>query len=427
MSRQSNFSGKVTHNAHEQKNRVSNYGVLNLPNDLPIFVPEPDSRVKIDFIPYVVTDKKHPDCNEELEIAVVGTEWYRRPFSVHRNVGANNETVVCLESVGKKCPICEYRKKNAKDMSKEEIKALYPTRRNLYAIIPLDSKKYEEKLHIWDSSQFLFQELLNKELEENPDNGCFPDLQEGLSLKIRFDSAQFGNSKPYAEASRIDFLERDQTYDAKILKDVPNLDNLLKVLSFDVLEAKFFEIDDETDSDTEPEEKEPITRRREKSAEPEKPVRGVRNLEKPFVDEKPKDLTWEDLKASRFRKLNQIIEDNNLSLDINDYKDADDDELDDVRKAIAEALNVKIIVGTRQVQSRHVERGDEKPASTRSNNRPVRETVKEPEKPTRRSQPEVVARGGKKVCPSGYTFGKDCDKHDACETCTLFNDCLDAQ
>jgi len=416
------MSTKEKFRAHFNKRKDStgaNYLVLPSDVDLLIFNEDVD-EAELDFLPYVVSDSKHPDRSGEY--ATPGNYAVRRPFKLHRNI--NGKSYICPSSIGKKCPICEYQKELF-NTDKAAAVSLYPKDRDLYVVIPLNSKEHKDKPYIWDMSEKLFQDELEKKLEKHYEHTDFAALEGGKTLTVSFKWKAIGDGKPFCEVAHITFTTRDD-YDVSILDEVPDLDEILKnsILSYEELNNKFLEIDSD---EPEPEEKEPATRRREKSTEPEKPVRGVRNIEKPFVDEKPKDLTWEDLKASRFRKLNQIIEDNNLSLDIADYKDADDTELDDVRKAIAEALNVKITVGTRQVQSRHVERSDEKPASTRSNNRPVRETVKEPEKPSRRAQPELVARGGKKVCPSGYTFGKDCDKYDACETCTLFNDCLDAQ
>jgi len=108
--RKSRFAGKVKANAKKQRQAQTQYGYLNLPREINVFNPEPGSRVKLDFLPYEVTDARHPDRDNELGVAIPGELWYKRPFKVHRNIGAGNETVVCPSSVGKKCPICEYRR-----------------------------------------------------------------------------------------------------------------------------------------------------------------------------------------------------------------------------------------------------------------------------------------------------------------------------
>jgi len=276
--KRSNFRGKVGKDAERQKRQASSYGYLNLPKGVNVFSPEPGGRAKLDFLPYEVTDTQHPDLNKELEIAVQGSLWYKHPFKTHRNIGVDNESVVCLTSIGKKCPICEKRSELIRSgADKEDTDALKPSLRNLYIVFPLDSKEYEAKPHIWDMSQWLFQNLLNEELEEDDDYAVFPDLEEGLTLKIRFDSKTFGKGKPFAEASRIDFLERNDQYTEDILDEVPNLDEVLQILSYKELEAKFLELDDEDIDNEEEEEKTAHTRTRktskpapEEEEEPEK-------------------------------------------------------------------------------------------------------------------------------------------------------------
>ncbi len=54
----------------------------------------------------------HPDRDEEYGIAVPGSLWYKRPYWLHRGVGPENVSIVCPSSIGKKCPICEYRPSN---------------------------------------------------------------------------------------------------------------------------------------------------------------------------------------------------------------------------------------------------------------------------------------------------------------------------
>jgi hypothetical protein len=240
----SNFREKVTTDVKRQQSRVNSYGYLNIPKGIRVISIEPNEKIKLDFLPYVVSDPKHPDRNPEKDVAMPGTLWYKRPFKIHRNIGAANETVVCPTLVGKRCPICEYRAKLMKGgVSKENIDALKPSLRNLYIVVPIDHPQLESVPHILDISQYLFQDLLNKELEENEDFAVFPDLEEGLSLRIRFEGRIIGKSQPFPEASRIDFFEREHSYSEDILKEIPDLDKVLNILSYEELESKFTEID----------------------------------------------------------------------------------------------------------------------------------------------------------------------------------------
>jgi len=244
----SSFRDKVSHNSRTQKIQGSAYGYLQIPKGLTVFKEAPSTRINLDFLPYVVTAKKHLDRDDSLEIAMPGGLWYKRPFFIHRNIG--NETVVCPTSIGKKCPVCEYRSKKMKELAdKEETDALKLSRRNLYCVIPIGHKEYEEKPHIWDISQFLFQEMLNDEIDDDPELGLFPDLEEGLTLKIRFGSAVIDKSKPFATTSRIDFNKREEGYGEKIMKQVPDLDECLLIHPYAKLEAMFLELEDAEDAE----------------------------------------------------------------------------------------------------------------------------------------------------------------------------------
>jgi len=252
----SSFKDRVARNSHKQKTQVAQYGYLNLPAGVEIFKEEPNSRVLLDFIPYKVSAITHLDRDDDLGIAVPEELWYKRPFWVHRNVGINNETVVCPVSAGRQCPICEYRAKRIREKAeKEELDSLKRSLRNLYLVIPRGHKDYEEKIHIWDISQFLFQNQLNEEIEEDPDLASFPDLEGGLSVRIRFAEASIGTGKPFASTSRIDMKDRDEDYGEEILKKVPDLDECLNILSHDKLEAKFFELESEVEEEPEEEPK----------------------------------------------------------------------------------------------------------------------------------------------------------------------------
>ena len=238
-----------------EKEKRSSYGYLNLPKGVPVYKALPGTRnIKFDIMPYEVTDKKHPDRDDEFEVAIVGELWYRRPFRIHRNVGANNNTIVCPASIGKKCPICEARaKRTSEGADKEELNTMKSSLRNLYVVIPKGSKDYEEKPHIWDVSNYLFEKLLREEIEEDEDNGCFSDLESGKTLKVRFDSATVGKGKPYAEASRIDFLDREEEYEESILEDILNLDEVLQFKTYKEIENLWFELDEVEEEEEEEE------------------------------------------------------------------------------------------------------------------------------------------------------------------------------
>ena len=261
--RTSKFRNKVAKNTQTQKTQGSSYGHLNLPKGINIFKEEPGGRACLDFLPYIVTDEKHLDRDIESGIAIPGNDdtdlWYKKPYRLHRNIGSEKKAVICPSTWGKPCPICEYKAARLKDGAEyDEVRELKPSLRNLYLVVPIDMKDYKEEAHIWDISQFLFQEKLNEELDENEDYCVFPDLEEGLSVRIRFSEEIFGKNK-FASTSRIDFEERLNQYDSSILDDLPCLDDCLTCPSYEEVEAIFHELGAVSTKDDDPE------------SEPEKP------------------------------------------------------------------------------------------------------------------------------------------------------------
>ncbi len=283
------FKDKVKTNTEKQKKEAKQYGYLNLPEDVDVFKVEPDSKVRLDILPYRVTDENHPDKDEESGIAVVDEYWWRRPFKIHRLDG---ETVVCRTSFGKKCPICDYYKKRQNEgADKEELAALKPKQRVMYAVIPIDEEDYEEKPHVFEMSYHTFQKQLNQELEEDEDYMAFPELEGGYTLRIRFSGEPLPNSKnKFAKANRIDFEERDEDYTDEILDEVPNLDELISLKSEEELYSLLHGEDaDDAPEIHDPDEEEDETpkrkTRRKKKVEPE----DNEEPENEYADDEPED------------------------------------------------------------------------------------------------------------------------------------------
>ena len=367
------FGNKVAGNSKKQNQEGSSYGYMQLPKGIGVFKEEPGGTCLLDILPYEVSDKRHPDRDDSLEIAVQGELWYKRPFKIHRQVGVNNEAIVCPTSIGRKSIISEYRTKRMNEGApKDETDGYKQSKRNLYIVVPKELKgfkqDYEEKPHIWNISQAMFQKLLNEEVAENEDYGIFPDLEEGLSLRIRWASKTIGKSKPFAEASRIDFEERDEPYDESILKTVPDLDKVLIVLSADEIERMFFELEDE-----------PETKDKTKDPEDEKPAEAKgRGTKK----EEPKKKEKEDPPF-----------------------DSDGDEC-----VACEGTGTN----SKGRECRICEGTGVKPE----------EKEKEPEK----EKETTPKKSSDSECPKGHEWATDCEEYpDDCDDCDLWDKCLSAK
>lgn len=406
------FRGKVAANAQKTTSSGNTVGYLRLPKGVSLFTPEAEMRVKLDFLPYIVTDKNHPDRDSDIELAIEGSQWYRRPFKLHRGIGVNKESIICPTSFGKKCPICEYKTKRGKEGAEiEELKALKASLRNLYIVIPLDSKKHEPVPHIFDISDFLFQEQLAKELKENEEYEVFPSLTEGLTLKVRFIPGTFATKNPYPQADRIDFLERDEQYDDSMLNKVPNLDEVLICLSYDAINNKFFELEDETQE--EKEETKPVAKSK-KIEEPEEVEENIAEEE----DEEEK-LTWDDLKGMSQSRLEKFVATNRMDIDVDEYAD----DVDALRKEIAKELRITVPKPASKKPVCTACQGTGK--NSRGNACPICKgtglAIMQEEQEESKSKPSTNR------CPSKLVFGKDTGKDEACDDCDIYNECLEAK
>ena len=292
--KKSKFGANVVADVEKRKKETSSYGYLNLPKGLSMFK-ESEGKVLLDFIPYEVTDKHHSDYNPDGGgLTEMNQPWYKKPILVHPNVGADNQTVVCPKTIGKKCPICEEREQQFKDGVDKDDVVKAPKRRNLYLVIPIDHKEYDEELHLWNISHYLFQTSLDDELEEDPDEGVFPSPEEGKTLKVRFSEEVFNKNKFY-DTSRIDFVERDEQYEEEIIDDSPNLDEIFTVLSYKALKALFFEMDE----DEMEEEDEKATEEDDAPFDEDTPTRKKKSLKKknkkkPKVEEEEEEEEEEE-------------------------------------------------------------------------------------------------------------------------------------
>lgn len=398
-SRVGSFRGKTTANAEKRK-RGSGFGYLRIPNGVSVFVAEADEKYLFDFLPYEVKDKNHPDRDTKLELAVPGSYWYKRPFEVHKNVGPKNEAVICPRSFGKTCPICDYRDSLKKEGADEaEIKACNTSRRNLYVVIPRGVKKVEEKPHLFDFSDYLFQEKFEEQLADDDRWGDFPHPTEGCSVRIRFAEGSFGGNK-YPEPTRFDFEERDTPIDDSVLDDVPCLDECFDVLSYEELKANFFAVPTEDEDDDEEEEKPRKKKEAEKPASRRKPEPEPEEEEEEEEDE-PEEEEEEELELSdEIEACKTVGELMTIAHNNKEFK-KHLKTFATIKKASQLKAEMLAIIAPEE-----------------------EEEEEEEEEPAPKKKP---AAGGKNSCPNGYKFGKDTDEYDECDNCPVWKACYKKQ
>jgi hypothetical protein len=144
----------------------------------------------IDIIPYKV-GAGNPNADE-------GAYHYERTFYVHRGIGPNGDTYVCLAKTDNKaCPVCEYRKKMATDpdADPETIKELAPKQRQLFNVIDLKNK--ESGIQIMEMSYHLFGKLLNERINNDEDDEGWDRFHlpsDGFTLRVTGSKKKMGQT-----------------------------------------------------------------------------------------------------------------------------------------------------------------------------------------------------------------------------------------
>jgi hypothetical protein len=161
---------------------------------------------------------------------------------VHRGVGPNEDQYVCLaKSFNEPCPICEYRAERVKegDATEEELKALRPGRRVIYAVWDGDDQK--KGVQIYEVAHW-FMENPIQSIVKKPKRGGglseaidFPHPDNGKS--VAFEIKAVGKNRDYTGHQ---FVDRDEPIPDEILEAVPVVDELLHIPSYDEVHAAFF-------------------------------------------------------------------------------------------------------------------------------------------------------------------------------------------
>lgn len=229
MVRRSKSRNRVRVAAKERSATTS--GIFNSSKELNFFNPKNNTYL-IDIVPYEVREENHPDS------IPVGDLWYVRPYERHHKVGPNEEHVVCPKSIGKPCPICEYRNQLFEDDAGRELTdPLRPQKRELYNVHILNHEEYEpDTPYLMDVSFSNFGAVLTEEIDASDDEEAeiFFELDIGVTLKVRFKQDSFGQFS-YYKASKIDFKEKRENgaYDDSELDNIYPLDDILVIKDYD--------------------------------------------------------------------------------------------------------------------------------------------------------------------------------------------------
>jgi len=249
------------------ENHQSGFGAsyLRLPDGVSFFKVDKAGIRIVDVMPYITkVDSKYAEA---------GDPYFEKTFWAHRNIGPNQDMVICpAKTAGKRCPICEHRAKlsQSPDGDEDLIADLAPKERQIWLL--RDLKEPSKGLLLWDGSYHLFGKLLESRLanaEDEDDNwDAFADLEDGSTLRLTFVDETFAG-RTYQKCTSIDFKPRKVQYDADDIDGHPCLDDMLVIKSYEELKKMLLQVDDTSEEDDD-EDDEPTPKKR--SAKASKPA-----------------------------------------------------------------------------------------------------------------------------------------------------------
>ena len=208
---------------------------------------------RIEILPYEISSNMHPLVHAGK--MKKGQLDYNVAIKVHTNIGPNKKTVVCPYQYGKACPICEaaIAAKKAGDTKTNE--ALYAKTKIYYNVV--DNAEREKGVQILEANAKYFQkplETVDINSEEDFPNRFFADVDTGMTVKILGAKEEFtgadGKKGTFIQYSSISFVERKEGVN-EFIKDVVPLDQCIKLLSYDELEAVMMGADIDDDDEEE--------------------------------------------------------------------------------------------------------------------------------------------------------------------------------
>jgi hypothetical protein len=236
--------GKRRENRHERRQQQhaggGEWDVIRIPEGLAVFKPEKNETYHIDVLPYIVGGHN--------KAADPGDEYFELSYPVYRSLGIDAKKFIAIgELCGRRDPVAEHFARLRKQGANwDDIKIFKPTQRQLMLIFV--HEQADKGLQLYEGAYGTFGELLDEEIKANEEDFIdnFDDPDHGATLVVRFKAKNIGQTNPWILASKINFEEREDGFDAngdkalasEILEKAESicLDELLKIPDYATLQ-----------------------------------------------------------------------------------------------------------------------------------------------------------------------------------------------
>lgn len=165
-----------------------------------------------------------------------------RTFSIHKHIGVDDNSYVCLwDSLKQRCPVCDWRAgaKRDPDADAQLVKALEPSVRTLWNVY--DYGEPQNNWQLWEFSWHCFtKQLLSRCRDSDPEDRYadfyYPD--NGFTLRVGFEEKPLPRGS-FFTATTIDFKARATPFTDQHCRALPCLDDLLIITPYDKLRELF--------------------------------------------------------------------------------------------------------------------------------------------------------------------------------------------
>lgn len=214
----------------------------------------------LDFLPWVVTQPWYKSLRTKAGLPTnldVGDWDYKFEIPVHRNVGENNDVVVCNRlAFGGKCCDCEELskeyEKDEKEQSEKKIRDLSPSWRcyyNVYDYSEESNPDDEEVLVLEDVSFNNMEAAILAKADIGEETILYSDIEMGKTARIKGREEKFGGNS-YVRVLNEDYVEfvDREPYDESIVEKTVSWDSLVHIITYEEHRALRIGIDAEKTS-----------------------------------------------------------------------------------------------------------------------------------------------------------------------------------
>jgi hypothetical protein len=245
-----------------------------------------------------------------------------------------------------------------------------------------------------------FQDILAADLKLKPKNELFFTPEEGKTAEVTFIWESLGDVT-YPKARSFSFESRPP-YDDNILEQVPDLDNVLKVKTYNELSNMFYQVDTESEGGE------------LKDVKEDEPIRERKSIRDRGRDEEGHRQTRGSDDGERRTRNDPPVE-------------KKEDDLAERRRRQPEEKDEDVKTERSRVSRRDVpEKTEEERSERRSSRDAASENAEKSAaigKGLREAKRDSKAGDDKERCPHGHKFGVDTAEFKDCDSCTIYDDC----